>query len=513
MATTSSVAANEQKRQPSVWPARIWLASVTGGIAASSVALLMPGVNMLVGPVLGSAANAQPLAESGLFLTVALCIALVLGWRDPYKPEDLPSAARVIIAGPRREGLAAEKILEEEFEYAGKTAEQAMEHRMTIVNFYLLIAGGAGSGVVALISSRPTVAVAAVPLLWIVALVGGLNLLQLIALRRAWAGSAMEMNYIKEFFVANSDLFEKDALSGAFLWKPRGIPQTHRRGNVFYYSAILLALLNTAAFVGGIFILGLNANVNLTLPGSAVYAVLLAVAFFQAHMWLYDMLLIPMPNKQQPAQVVAQVPQELVPQAVEAHALPTVRRTSYTPPTAPPNTVLASREVFHGKLLTVRVDDIRQPDGHESVREIVQHGPAVVIAAYLEDSDEFLCIEQYRDAVGRALLELPAGMVDQGEEPAAAAHRELREETGYEAGSLRFLGSFYTSPGFTDEQLHLFLATQLRQISGIQDTHEVAALHRIGRADALQQIKQRQITDGKSIIGLLWADRELPTRV
>jgi ADP-ribose pyrophosphatase len=509
--------AQKKQRQASVWPARLWLAGVTGLVAVVSAFLLVPGTASLVAPALGGDANARPLAESGLFMTVALLIALVLGWRDPYHPEALPSADRVVSDRPPREGLGAEKILEEEYEYASKTAEQAMEHRMTIVNFYLLIAGGAGSGVVALISSRPAVAVAAVPLLWIVALVGGLNLLQLIALRRAWAGSVMEMNYIKEFFVANSDLFEKEKLSGAFLWKPRTVPSTHRRGNVFYYSAILIALLNTAAFLGGMYILGLNAAPFST-PGSVIFVALLAVGFFQAHMWLYDMLLIPVPRKDQASTMVMPGPAtqpvgEPVPQSAQLQGVPTARRTNFTPPTAPPNTVVASREVFHGKLITVRVDDIRQPDGHESVREIVQHGPAVVIAAYLEDSDEFLFIEQYRDALGKALVELPAGMVGQGEEPAATARRELLEETGYEVGSLRYLGSFYTSPGFTDEQLHLFLATQLRQVSGIQDTHEIAALHRLARSDAIQQIMQRQITDGKTIIGLFWADRELPTRV
>ncbi len=163
--------------------------------------------------------------------------------------------------------------------------------------------------------------------------------------------------------------------------------------------------------------------------------------------------------------------------------------------------------------MTLRVDDVRLPDGTTGVREIVQHAPAVVIAPYLEDSDEFVFIEQYRDALGKALVELPAGMISPGEDPAAAARRELWEETGYEAGALRYLGPFYTSPGFTDEVLHLFLATQLRQVSGIQDTHEIAALHRISRAEALRQITARQISDGKTIIGLLWSDRELPTRV
>jgi ADP-ribose pyrophosphatase len=501
---------SKTKKAPTVWPARWSLAAVTVIVGALSALLFVPGVPDLVGPALGSTANVLPLATGGAFVAVMLLVAAFIGWRDPFVPPNLPSAERATSsANPGK--LSAEKILEEEFEYASGATEQAQEHRMTIVNFYLLIAGGAGSGVVALLSAKPQIAIAAAPLLWVITAVGGLFLLQLAALRRAWASSVMEMNYIKEFFIANSEEFEGSALTGAFLWNPRSVPETHKRGNVYYYSGVLIALINTTMFLGGLFALGYSTDAVLTAPGSTIAAVVLAVLFFQGHMWLFDMLLIPMPKKGQTTASVSTP--DMAPAQPELQPA-TIRRTSFTPPPgAQPNVVTGSREIFHGKLLTLRVDDIRLPSGAASVREIVSHGPAVVIAAYLATSDEFLFIQQYRDAIGQVLLELPAGMVDPRENPAETAKRELVEETGFAAGTVRDLGSYYTSPGFTDEQMHLFLATDLRQVSGIQDTDEIAAVQRIGRAEAVRMAMQGQITDAKTIIGILWADRELPTRV
>lgn len=494
---TSTDSPPAPSRARSVWPSRLGLSITTPIVAAFSVLLVIPGIPDLVAPILGGAGNAGPLAVAGLVLTGMLLIALALGWRNPYNPPNLPNQDRLTTV--RFEGgMEVDSILEKEFDYAAGATEQAMEHRMTIVNFYLLVAGGAGSGVVALISSQATLAVAATPLLWIITFIGGLFLLQLVALRKAWAGSVMEMNYIKEFYIANASNFESGALKKAFLWNPRSIPETHRTGNVFHYSAILIALLDSGAFLGGIFALGLNTHETITAPGSAIIAFALAGVCYQAHLWVYAMMLIPVVKSKQG---------ETMPMAQ-------AKNTGYQPqPPIQPNTITGSREVFRGKLITVRVDDIRTAGGQQEVREIVQKGPAVVIMAYLEASDEILLIQQYRDAVATAMLELPAGYVNPNEAQDAAAKRELLEETGYEAGALRYLGSFYSSPGWTNEQLHLYLATHLQQISGIQDTNEVQGLVRIKRSEIATLLNQGTITDAKSILGLLWGDRELPTHV
>ena len=170
-----------------------------------------------------------------------------------------------------------------------------------------------------------------------------------------------------------------------------------------------------------------------------------------------------------------------------------------------PNTVRDSTVIFKGKILSLREDEVMTEDGRIAKREIVEHTPSAVIVPYFEKTDEILLIEQYRDAVRATLLELPAGMIRHGEPPEHAAQRELGEETGYEAGVLTLLGESFTSPGFTDERHHFFLATRLKRVSDIQDTDEVASITRVKRADLLARIRGGQIQDGKTILGYFWA--------
>jgi len=122
-----------------------------------------------------------------------------------------------------------------------------------------------------------------------------------------------------------------------------------------------------------------------------------------------------------------------------------------------------SRPVYQGHVVTLRVDTLRYPNGQEVKREIIDHPGAVVVAA-LDERGRVAVVEQYRPAVGRELFELPAGTLENGEDPAAAAVRELREETGVEAARWDALGSFYSSPGFLCEELHAYLARDLREV-------------------------------------------------
>lgn len=119
---------------------------------------------------------------------------------------------------------------------------------------------------------------------------------------------------------------------------------------------------------------------------------------------------------------------------------------------------LSSRRAYDGHLLHVRVDDVRLPSGRESVREMIEHpGSAVVLPVTVDD--EVLLIRQYRYTTGETLIELPAGLIDQGEDPEEAARRELQEETGYRAGTIQFLGAAYVSPGYSQEMSHFYVAT------------------------------------------------------
>jgi ADP-ribose pyrophosphatase len=178
--------------------------------------------------------------------------------------------------------------------------------------------------------------------------------------------------------------------------------------------------------------------------------------------------------------------------------------------TVKPNSVISTQQVYQGKLIAVRVEQVRQDDGRTTTREIVEHKPAAVIIPYLERSDEVIFIEQYRDAVREAILELPAGMIGTDASLEETARRELLEETGFEAGALQHLGGYFTSPGFTNERHELYLATKLTQISGIQDTNEISTIKRLRREEAVHMIQAGTITDGKTVLGLLWAEHYLP---
>jgi 8-oxo-dGTP pyrophosphatase MutT (NUDIX family) len=163
---------------------------------------------------------------------------------------------------------------------------------------------------------------------------------------------------------------------------------------------------------------------------------------------------------------------------------------------------IGCEEVFSGKIATVRVERFRHDDGEEVEREVVAHPGAVVVVPH--DGGRIYLVTQPREAVHEeALLELPAGKLDEeGEEPLDTAKRELAEEIGKGAREWRHLTTFYTSPGFTDETMHLYLATDLYDESaegGEDERIEIEAIPLERLDDAIQRCR-----DGKSLVGLLW---------
>lgn len=164
---------------------------------------------------------------------------------------------------------------------------------------------------------------------------------------------------------------------------------------------------------------------------------------------------------------------------------------------------VSSKVIYSGKILNLRVDEVELEDGKNAKREIVEHRGAVVIIPVLEDG-KIVMVKQYRYAVGKELLELPAGTMEKGEDPLTCAKRELLEETGYEAEKLERLITCYSSPGFCDEELHLFLATDLKD--GVQnpDVDEKIKVE-IYEVEKLKvMIKQGSIMDAKTIAGILY---------
>jgi len=143
------------------------------------------------------------------------------------------------------------------------------------------------------------------------------------------------------------------------------------------------------------------------------------------------------------------------------------------------------------------------PDGSAHLRQVVRHPGAVAILPLL-DQERICLVENYRVAVDETLLELPAGTLEPNEPPGETALRELAEETGYRAGRLEHLATFYTSPGILDERMYLFLATELEPGEQALEAGEQIETRICTRAEALQMIREGRIRDGKTLAGLLY---------
>ena len=172
-------------------------------------------------------------------------------------------------------------------------------------------------------------------------------------------------------------------------------------------------------------------------------------------------------------------------------------------------TLVSSEVIRQSRILEFRVDTIESADGHRSTRDIAAHPGGVCVVA-IDAQDRVLFVRQWRHATGGPLLEIPAGTLDRLEdgsieEHAGAAARELEEETGSRAGTWRYLGGFYTAPGFTSELMHLYLATDLTAVDGDglhPDEDERLELRPILFAEALAMAERGEIRDAKSMIGL-----------
>ena len=176
--------------------------------------------------------------------------------------------------------------------------------------------------------------------------------------------------------------------------------------------------------------------------------------------------------------------------------------------------LIASDVLKQGRILEFRIDTVEAADGHRSTRDIAGHPGGVCVVA-IDPEDRVLLVRQWRHAVGGPLLEIPAGTLDRHEDGsiedhAGAAARELEEETGSVAGSWRYLGAFYTAPGFTSELMHLYLATDLRPAAagGLgPDEDERLELRAVGFDEAVSMAERGELRDAKSIVGLLLVAR------
>lgn len=174
----------------------------------------------------------------------------------------------------------------------------------------------------------------------------------------------------------------------------------------------------------------------------------------------------------------------------------------------PPGRV-SSRRAYSGKIISLDVDTVRFPDGSVGELEMIRHPGASAIVPFLSDSagqdPQVLLIRQYRYAAEGYLYEIPAGRLNPGEAPRDCALRELKEETGCSAGDVQHLFTMYTTPGFTDEKIHLFMATQLVAGETKHEADEFLELQPMLLSRALEMVEAGEIQDSKTALGLLFA--------
>ena len=166
-----------------------------------------------------------------------------------------------------------------------------------------------------------------------------------------------------------------------------------------------------------------------------------------------------------------------------------------------------SRRVYSGRVISLDVDTVNFPNGTSGELEMVRHPGASAVIPFLDDpaaaDPRVVLIRQYRYAADGYLYEIPAGRLDPGETPAECALRELREETGYSARNVIPLTTFFTTPGFTDEKIHLFAATGLEPGEASLESDEILELHPTPLSTAVGMVKTGEIIDGKSMLGIL----------
>jgi len=169
---------------------------------------------------------------------------------------------------------------------------------------------------------------------------------------------------------------------------------------------------------------------------------------------------------------------------------------------------LSGKRVYSGRVLSVDVDTVKFPNGSTGELEMVRHSGASAVVPFLNDPSaddpQLLLIKQYRYAADEFIYEIPAGKLDAGEKPEDCARRELREETGCTAERIEHLYTFYTTPGFTDERIHAYIATGLTRGEVSHERDEFMTLEPVRLSRALEMIQSGELKDAKTALSILY---------
>lgn len=169
--------------------------------------------------------------------------------------------------------------------------------------------------------------------------------------------------------------------------------------------------------------------------------------------------------------------------------------------------VIKSKLIHKGRIVTLLDEELEYPDGQVFLREVVRHRGAVGVVPLTTDGGQVVLVEQYRHPVAREVLEIPAGIPAEGEDPLDCARRELKEETGLSSEKIVKLTEFYTTPGYSDEVFHLYLGVDVKEGEMEPEDDEVLKVIKLPLEQALEMVKTGEIRDAKTIVGLLLADR------
>jgi ADP-ribose pyrophosphatase len=176
---------------------------------------------------------------------------------------------------------------------------------------------------------------------------------------------------------------------------------------------------------------------------------------------------------------------------------------------------LKSETLYSGQVFSLVVDDVEYSSGRRAIREVARHPGGAVVVPLLDDGSVLL-VQQFRYPLKKELLELPAGKLDPGEDPQLCAVRELEEETGYIAGSIRKLTAIYTTPGFCSEQLHVYVAMNLTPSPRgqmLEEGEQDIVVKRFPLSEVVTMIERGEIVDGKTICGIMMTAHQLRTGI
>lgn len=173
---------------------------------------------------------------------------------------------------------------------------------------------------------------------------------------------------------------------------------------------------------------------------------------------------------------------------------------------------MKTERIYEGRVVNLRIDTVELPGKKYSKREIVEHPSAVAVAA-LTDDGSIIMVRQFRKAVEKNLLEIPAGLIEINEEPKEAGLRELAEETGYIASNMEYLFEFYTSPGFSNEKVYLFLATDLKEGESNPDSDENIEITQYKLEELIDMVIRGDIYDSKTVISILYVNKYLSQNI